>query len=500
MPLKLNKPVKSGNAGAAAARAPGQGQGQGRTPFMPPPPPRATRPNARTRNPFDVTPADVAPSADLGASIPPYTGNSAKSGMITTGFDGLAMPPVRQTDVFSQMPATPSAFAAGLAGGFIEDHDDIFSRGNKPAPGSAKASEAKAEAPADAAPQDAAAPDEVSETIENAGPAPAPSAAHDDHDAAHAPSPADAVWADDAPEATDDEQPVGATAAEPTRPARGLPTPPAFPGTEPAPPPAPKRKRRWFGLRFLLLMMLLLGGAAAGGIYGFVKKQTEVQGLLRFQNVAGLKTIEQQNLLAEQRKLINSSQLRDAARVTLLQQNPAITPGFLDQIVVYDRFANTADWAKKETGAESQSTEAQPGTFAVTYNGNDPAGDDKRVRAVILAMYDFNAQQAAKAAKKRAGGKTVVEDLTVLRNDHQKAQQRVNDLRAEIERLNVVAQKKPDAKELETLNCPGRAARQGLHRRAAQGQGHQRRPRAHASGHARSSAARRHGADAGRRG
>ena len=81
---------------------------------IPAPPRPAKGPQPRKRSPFELTPGDV-PAEDMGRTIPPFTGKNPRKGRVTTGFDGLAMPPVRQTDVFSQM-ATPAAFVNGILG------------------------------------------------------------------------------------------------------------------------------------------------------------------------------------------------------------------------------------------------------------------------------------------------------------------------------------------------------------------------------------------------
>ena len=405
MPLKLNKPVKPAAPGQAAAR-------QG-APFMPAPPPRATRPNARTRSPFDIGPSDVPAGGDLGASIPPFAGKSAKAGQVTTGFDGLAMPPVRETDVFSQMG--PGAFAAGLAP-HVSDDDDIFSRGarvgDRQPPQQQQQQQQRGDQTAPAAPQ---------------APATPPPATADAGEA-DMPSPADPVWADDPAHepqvAGGESQPVGAGRGN-----RALPTPPAFPAPEPA-----KRKRRWFGLRFLLIAMVVLSLGAAGGIYAFVKEQTSVVGRLRFENFPS-KAIERDQLLKQQQKLVADHTVRDAARKLFEQQHAKLPAGFLADPVAYETSAKRAEWAPGTSGA-----------FAFPYNGNDQQGDRQRVHAVMLALYDANAKNVGEAGTLRE----TVAGLTAARDE---SQQRVNDLKAQIDRLTVTALKMPERKQVEAATA-----------------------------------------------
>ena len=407
MPLKLNKPVKpAAGAGQAAARQ--------NTPFMPAPPPRATRPNARTRSPFDIGPSDT-PAENLGGTIPPFAGKSPKAGQITTGFDGLAMPPVRETDVFSQMG--PGAFAAGLAPHAADD-DDIFSRGARTQRQPPQQQQQQQQRAAEHQPA--------------ASPPPPPSAAPSAHsgsvdaDAADAdvPSPADPVWADDpahaGQNAGDEPDAVGAGRGN-----RTLPTPPAFPAPEPA-----KRKRRWFGLRFLLIAMVLTSLAAAGAIYALVKEQTDVVGRLRFDNFP-TKVTERDRLLKEQQKLVADHTVRDAAHKLLEQQHPNLPAGFLVDPVAYEAAARKAEWAAGQSGA-----------FAFPYNGNDQHGDRQRVHAVMLALYDANTKGQGDGA---GSLRKAVADLDAARDA---SQRRVNELKEQIERLTVTALKMPDRKRI----------------------------------------------------
>ncbi|MDQ3440690.1 MAG: hypothetical protein M3478_10115, partial [Planctomycetota bacterium] len=245
---------------------------------------------------------------------------------------------------------------------------------------------------------------------------------------ADVPSPADQVWAD-APahagqNAGDESQAVGAGRGN-----RQLPTPPAFP----SPPPA-KRKRRWFGLRFLLIAMVAFSLGAAGGIYGLVKEQTNVVGRLRFENFP-TKVIERERLLKEQQKVVADHTVRDAARKLVEQQHPNVSAGFLADPVAYEGAAKKAEWA---TG--------QDGAFAFAYHGNDRQGDRQRVAAVMLALYDANTKSLGDAGALR---KTVA-GLNAARD---KSQQRVNELKEQIDRLNVTAMKMPDRKRVAEVSA-----------------------------------------------
>ncbi|HEY8668161.1 MAG TPA: hypothetical protein VIL86_16050, partial [Tepidisphaeraceae bacterium] len=69
----------------------------------PPPFKRKANVAGRTSNPFDMGPEDVPVRRP--DEVPPFKGKGRPTaGRVTTSFDGLAMPPVRETDVFSQQP------------------------------------------------------------------------------------------------------------------------------------------------------------------------------------------------------------------------------------------------------------------------------------------------------------------------------------------------------------------------------------------------------------
>src|SRR5205085_10524640 len=80
--------------------------------FLPP------RPRRRDRKPTVIRNFGNDPAVRGEPEIPPFAGSNPTEGKVTAGFDGLAMPPVRETDVFSQMGSAriDAAFASATGG------------------------------------------------------------------------------------------------------------------------------------------------------------------------------------------------------------------------------------------------------------------------------------------------------------------------------------------------------------------------------------------------
>jgi hypothetical protein len=74
----------------------------------------------------------------------------------------------------------------------------------------------------------------------------------------------------------------------------------------------------------------------------------------------------------------------------------------------------------------------------------------------MLALYEANAARAAKSTTGKGGSgapTTIRETVDTLAAAHTKAQQRVNDLKAQIDQLNVKAQQMPDRKQFDALTA-----------------------------------------------
>jgi pSer/pThr/pTyr-binding forkhead associated (FHA) protein len=265
---------------------------------FPPPPPRM-------RHPFDW--GTQAAASGARAEIPPY--QEPRHAARATDFDALAMPPVRETDVFSQMP--PAKMEEALLSGEIGDSS-------------------------------AAAP--VLESMVGSKP--------------------------------------------PTR----RPAPPQNPwpiAPPPPPPPAVPRRFRWFRHGGLLLgLMLLCMAAAAGGIWQLVDPQALVQGVLPFDGPQP--TVYQRR---QQVELLNDPHVRQAARKILQEEH--VDGGFLNDDRVYKQFTANAQWSADG--------------LMLSRSGNDMGGDQKRIGALLTALYHSPENQAM--VDRQANLTRQVEDL-----------------------------------------------------------------------------------------
>lgn len=104
LPLQLPRLQGQPAAEVPRADAPMQHPPMVQRPGVVMPPRPKVKPSAFARQRVEV-PADQTPVFE-DVEIPPFAGSGpATRGQVTTGFDGLAMPPVREIDVFSQMPS-----------------------------------------------------------------------------------------------------------------------------------------------------------------------------------------------------------------------------------------------------------------------------------------------------------------------------------------------------------------------------------------------------------
>jgi pSer/pThr/pTyr-binding forkhead associated (FHA) protein len=387
MPLRLEE------SAARSGKAPPQGKPTrpaAEAPRGTPPRPQKSGPK---RTPFDVTSRDV-PAEDVGSTIPPYSGTNARKGRVTTGFDGLAMPPVRQADVFSQM-ATPASFVNGILGG----SDDVFGGkpGAMPPAGASRAGEPVAQR------SGGGGRDHDTPALEEQEPWPQ----------------------DDAP-ASEAIEPATRRGRQAAR----SQLPPTIPPTAAEAYPAPPRKRRWFGLRGLLLLMLLCMTAAVAGIYAFVPSRAIVQGSLAFRNFASLNEMEQRQLKSRQQQLLSLPSLRENARTILYTSDPAAKSGFLDDVAAFSKSVADVKWNSD--------------TMVLRVNGTSPRHDQAAVHAVLTALYQANGDLIEEARKLRSR-------VDALTDAHSGAQQRVAELKTAIDRTREAAERRPEPVEIAAI-------------------------------------------------
>jgi len=235
---------------------------------------RRVGPTPFAKTPFDVLPDDAPTSTTEGSSVPAFTGpGPATFGRVTTAFDGLAMPPVRETDVFSQMPG--HAMGGNGKGTASPSRPEGRTRPvspNAPAPVASKAAGENSTLGL------------VPETIEYATPA---------------------------------------KAAKPARPATPGFRPPVMPaeGQRTAP------KRRRFGLKWLLPIMVLCMIGTAVVIYSAVPVVTQIDAFVDYDKLDKVPPTQRVEIQEKQIRVVD--EVRKNAADILRNKNNNITPGFL---------------------------------------------------------------------------------------------------------------------------------------------------------------------------
>ncbi len=318
-----------------------------------PPRPRLGQ-RALTVSPFDFS---SQPATDL--AIPPVVPEADTSlrppEKVTTAFDGLAMPPAREADVFSQtsgfaMPATPPAAGAqarllGLSAAL----PDAVGR-------------MRADADIPRRPRGVGAP-----PLDRRGVRPPPPPAE--------------LPANVAPSA-----PPPAVLDQP-RVRRPDPAPQFFV------PPAPMRETRSaLPLRWVLPAVLLLALAVAAGIWFFYKINLPTHGRLRFENLDRLTIEDKQQFLDSERAILRRPDVIGFARRLYLSHPGAdLNNGFLSD--THDEDRKAYDAIVKGLSISPDSTQLLMSTV-----GPDPAGDGQRMAALLQELYTENQHFADDAA------------------------------------------------------------------------------------------------------
>lgn len=231
---------------------------------------RRPGPTPFAKTPFDAVPDDM-PSVSQGNGVPPFASGRepATFGRVTTAFDGLAMPPVRETDVFSHQ--VPGHALGGNGNGGSRT-------GRAASSGSAGSGKPAA--------ADGSTLGLIPETIDYASPA------------------------------------KPAKVARPVTP--GFRPPAANPDARPA---APRRKR--FGLKWLLPIMLLCMVGTAAGIYSFVPNVSPMEGFVDYANLTNVSPPLRAEIQNQQKRLVSDEKIRRQATDILANRHGGLAPGFI---------------------------------------------------------------------------------------------------------------------------------------------------------------------------
>lgn len=257
-----------------------------RRPGMVMPPRPKVKPSAFARQRVQV-PAEETPVFE-DVEIPPFAGGASSTrGQATTGFDGLAMPPVREVDVFSQMQ--PPASDDPIFGG--EGHES------------------------------AAAPstDQSHDTGE------------DHTHAAQTQPPRDPFGS----------VPVAAAAT----------VPPGNAGERHGSgdaPNIPSGKRKRWSVPVLVFLMLLCAAAAGGGAWYLMPRESRVEAAITYQNLA---TEQSRRQIDQQlQAMLGESEMRSSAKaIYRVKQGADAEAGFLDDAVDYTRMLSEAKWTGQDS-------------------------------------------------------------------------------------------------------------------------------------------------------
>lgn len=286
MPLQLKEsgdeaPAQTAGADEPEAEVPLEHPPLVRPQGMVMPPRPKVKPSAFARQRVQM-PAEETPVFE-DVEIPPFAGaEPASRGQMATAFDGLAMPPVREIDVFSQMPA-PAA------------DDPVFGAGG----------------------HDTRQPHATAEAAEPA--------ADDEQAAAQTQPPRDPFGS--VPVAA--TVPPGSQAADGRR--RGVPEIP------------PARKRRW-SVPVLVILMLLSAAAAAGGAWFMMPRQARVEAAVAFKNLSTEQSRQQVD--RQLQTILQEPEVRASARaIYLARAGSDAVAGFLDDSMDYARMLSDAKWS-----------------------------------------------------------------------------------------------------------------------------------------------------------
>jgi hypothetical protein len=158
---------------------------------------------------------------------------------------------------------------------------------------------------------------------------------------------------------------------------------PASGGGEAAAIPAyPVGGRRNVGrtIMIVVVLMLVFMALAAAGIFYWIKPKLTSEGVLQFQKFGSLTRFEREQFIAKQQERLLGMNVLTMARSHLMGNKVPL--GFLEsgQIARLHQGLKT-DW------------DAKPGAMVLRFVGDDKQYDPVRLEAMLLAMYQENAQQ-----------------------------------------------------------------------------------------------------------
>lgn len=356
----LASPQESTNNPGSGANGPGAPPPQGAQPappvspprpkFTPPPPPKTSPLRSYTTGPAVVR-APQTPGME--ADDPPFAGaNPVRPSQSARGLDGLAVPPVRETDVFSH-----TAFPA-----FDEA---IFGPPVREIPAIPRAGGAATEPP----PVGLAALSLGAGTdIPAAAVPPTSKTARERKREAIPPNRQSAL-----------RRPPGQTAAAPV------------PAAEPTP-PVPRRRPWWKNIKILLPLLFVAMILAAAAILFFVNPHNLVRGTLQIDGLKELTVFDRKQQLRDLRAVMLDPAARQDAAENLKNQNPGVAPGFLLDPSAIDELSQPANSSLDEASS----------SLVLWRQTTDADGDKLRMKALLSVVFERYKSRQDGAATARA--------------------------------------------------------------------------------------------------
>ncbi len=358
---------------------------------QPPQPTQRPRPSPRrsVERPFP---------GNIDQTIPPFAESETKSGHASIGFDGLAMPPVRQADVFSAMSPPSTDLPA-------------------PAAGSETRASTDEEAPRGRADRGAfQVPDDTSSTGDESA----------DYSAQGIPG---ATLAD------------MATARRPVRPAlseTALGGRPAVLYADEAELDDDDTEFKTRANRRALVMVLIglvLIAAAVGAVYAFFPVEFRLEASIRYANLDKRTQRDREEIQQDQLRRLRADYLRESAKKKLLQ-TPEVSPGFLDDTVKYSRVVDRAFWPEPRAGQSA---------LVLPVTGTNKQVEAARLRALAAALYDDNKDTLINPKK------SLQSAVQKLKEDIARHERRRDELNGEIASQRILYERKPSAEHVKIL-------------------------------------------------
>jgi len=193
----------------------------------------------------------------------------------------------------------------------------------------------------------------------------------------------------------------------------------------------------------LLAVMVILMAAAAGIIYRFCQQRVAFTGSISYENFGNLQQAEQVRLQESQKSLLVSERARDVALNDFRSHHLDLSPGFLADAEDFARNEGRVKWAESHPGGGYD-------TLVYRYEGSDK-NDEKRVAAVLDALYQLDQEMVGDADKARASLQQNRETLDAKQRELAILEAQRKDINEKMSRL-------PDDEQLRALKADNETA------------------------------------------